>query len=71
MYDQIRSHFGCCGREWSNSQPLPLEGIGDRKANSEGRSWIQRDADSGHREDQEQVAALVLVQLWRQRKLDP
>ena len=39
--------FGCCGREWSNSQPLPLEGIGDRKANSEGRCGVQRYADSG------------------------
>ena len=56
---------------WSNPDPLVLERVSDRKADSEGRSWIQRDADSGHREDQEQVAALVLVQLWRQRKLDP
>jgi hypothetical protein len=50
---------------------LPLDSIGDRKADSEGGCWIQRDADSGHQEDQEPVAAFVLVQLWRQRKLDP
>jgi hypothetical protein len=47
-----------------------FEGVSDRQSDCECRRWIEGDADRGHQENQEQVSAVVLVELRRQGEFD-